>query len=378
MSISLTVNKFFDPVMNLAKSSLAKIYQVLPAPAQKFFLGITTTKASPEVLKGLHADVSASEHAKALSKELNQLLHKVGDTATWFSDARQAGPYGITNVLQKILSSNPLPEELKVQFEQQGLDVQEYLSMALNPTHTGLVLKISPSSDNPEGLLFIHIDLRSQQPSKENLSPFNGELKIESLREVVKRSINFRTDFQFFKVGRIEDTDNFLTELQKVKKELQYYVPALFSKAIQILGNTELNQSLKKYLSDLTGKLPQQLLNSLQASLLNIRLPASSLSFHNTGDTSGSKPEVSPPNTGRANQMQETTVQPLRKKMVCSDLVAHLLSSKVKLDAVFQSVKSKLQDISQSPTPSNLYDTLRQTLYQNEKIKQNSLAYSFA
>ena len=76
--------------------------------------------------------------------------------------------------------------------------------------------------------------------------------------------------------------------------------------------------------------------------------------------------------------MQETTVQPLRKKMVCSDLVAHLLSSKVKLDAVFQSVKSKLQDISQSPTPSNLYDTLRQTLYQNEKIKQNSLAYSFA
>ena len=60
MSINFTVNKFFDPVMNLAKSSLAKIYQVLPAPAQKFFLGITTTKAPSEVLKNLHADVSVS------------------------------------------------------------------------------------------------------------------------------------------------------------------------------------------------------------------------------------------------------------------------------------------------------------------------------
>ena len=73
MSINLTVNKFFDPVVNLAKSSLAKIYQVLPSSAQKFFLGVAT-KASPEVLKGLHADVSASEHVKVLSNKLNQLL----------------------------------------------------------------------------------------------------------------------------------------------------------------------------------------------------------------------------------------------------------------------------------------------------------------
>ena len=217
MSISLTVNKFFDPVMNLAKSSLAKIYQVLPAPAQKFFLGIATTKASPEVLKGLHADVSASEHAKALSKELNRLLLKVGDTVVFFSDPRQAGPYGIPNTLQKILSSNPLPDELKAKFKEQGLNVDEYLSMALNPTHTGLVLKIPPSSDNPEGLLFIHIDLRSQQPSKDNLSPYNGELKMESLGEVVKRAIDFGTDFQFFKVGHIENITNFLDELKNIR-----------------------------------------------------------------------------------------------------------------------------------------------------------------
>ena len=63
MSINLTVNKFFDPVVNLAKSSLAK-----------FFLGITTTKASPEMLKSLHADVSVSEHVKTLSNKLNLLL----------------------------------------------------------------------------------------------------------------------------------------------------------------------------------------------------------------------------------------------------------------------------------------------------------------
>jgi hypothetical protein len=361
MSISLTVNKFFAPVLNLAKSSLAKIYQVLPSSAQKFFLGIATTKASPEVLKGLHADVSASEHAKALSKELNRLLLKVGDTVVFFSDPRQAGPYGIPNTLQKILSSNPLPDELKAKFKEQGLNVDEYLSMALNPTHTGLVLKIPPSSDNPEGLLFIHIDLRSQQPSKDNLSPFNGELKMESLGEVVKRAIDFGTDFQFFKVGHIENITNFLDELKEIKKELYYYVPALFSRAVKILGNEKLGPTIEKYLSKLTNQLPKQHLDSLRKSLLNIKLPPFPAPFSNS----------------ELKTMQQKA-EKMPTKMVCSDLVAHLLASKVKLDDAFHLAKSNLQEISQSPTPSNLYDTLRQTLYQNEKNKQNSLTYTFA
>lgn len=233
MSINLTVNKFFDPVVNLAKSSLAKIYQVLPSSAQKFFLGVTT-KASPEVLKGLHADLSVSEHVKVLSNKLNQLLPRTGDIAVFFSDPHQAGPYAFPNTIQKALRSNPLPDELKAQFEKQGLKIDEYLNMALNPTHTGLVVKA------PEGFTFVHIDLRSQRPSKENISPFNGELKMEGLEEVSKRSIGFRTDFEFIKVGRVENTTSFLTELKEIKKELHYYVPVLFSRAMQILGNEKL------------------------------------------------------------------------------------------------------------------------------------------
>jgi hypothetical protein len=346
MSISLTVNKFFAPVMNLAKSSLAKIYQVLPVPAQKFFLGIATTKASPEVLKGLHADVGASEHAKALSNKLNQLLPRSGDTAVFFSDPHQAGPYMIPNAIQKALRSNPLPEELKAKFKEQGLNVEEYLSMALSPTHTGLVVK------TPEGLSFIHIDLRSQKPSKENLSPFNGELKIEDIQEASKRAMTYHTDFEFLKVGHVENTTSFLTELKEIKKDLHYYVPTLFSRAVQILGNEKLGPAIENYLSNLADKLPKQHLNNLRESLLNINLP--------------SLPAFSSP------------LHKSEHKMVCSDLVAHLLASKVKLDDAFHLVKSKLQDISQSATPSNLYDTLRQALYQNEKIKQSSLAYSFA
>ncbi|MFM7458056.1 MAG: hypothetical protein ACKO3R_05290 [bacterium] len=368
MSVNLTVNKFFDPVMNLAKSSLAKIYQVLPSSAQKFFLGVTT-KASPEVLKGLHADLSVSEHARALSNKLNQLLPRTGDIAVFFSDPHQAGPYAFPNAIQKAFRSNPLPEELKAQFEKQGLKIDEYLNMALNPTHTGLVVK------TPEGFTFVHIDLRSQRPSKENISPFNGELKMEGLEEVSKRSIVFRTDFEFIKVGRVENTTSFLTELKEIKKEFQYYVPALFSKAVEILGNEKLKPILEKYLSSLTDRLPKQYLNNLRDSLLNIRLPAFSPPFHNAGDVSGS--EFAKTNTRQTQQMEKTAVQQsLPKKVVCSDLVAHLLASKVKLDDT-NLVKSKLQNISQSPTPSNLYDTLRQTLYQKE-IEQNSLVYSFA
>jgi hypothetical protein len=374
MSISLTVNKFFDPVMNLAKSSLAKIYQVLPPFAQKF-LGITTTKASSKDLKSLHADVSASEHAKALSNKLNQLLLKVGDTALFFSDAHQAGPYKLTNDLQKalqdILRSNPLPDDLKAQFKKQGLKFEEYLNMALNPTHTGLVVKISPTPDNPEGLLFIHIDLRSQKPSKENPSPFNGELKIEDIQEASKRAVAYHTDFEFFKVGHVENTANFLTELKEIKKELQYYVPALFPKAMQILGNEKLGPSIEKYLSNLTGKLPKQHLNHLRDSLLNIRLPAFSSPLNNSENHLKA---IEPSKT----QLTKEKTERIPTKLVCSDLVAHLLSLKVKLDDTYQSVKSKLHDISQNPTPGNLYDTLRQELYKTGKIKQNSLAYSFA
>ncbi len=370
MSINLTVNKFFDPVMNLAKSSLAKIYQVLPPFAQKF-LGITTTKVSSKDLKSLHADVSASEHAKALSKELNLLLPKVGDTAVFFSDAHQAGPYKLTNDLQKalqdILRSNPLPDDLKAQFKKQGLKVEEYLNMALNPTHTGLVVKISPTPDNPEGLLFIHIDLRSKKPSKENPSPFNGELKIEDIQEASKRAVAYHTDFEFFKVGHVENTANFLTELKEIKKELQYYVPALFPKAMQILGNEKLGPSIEKYLSDLADKLPKQYLNHLRDSLLNIRLPAFSSSTDNSE-------HVKTRETSETHSIKEKA-EKIPSKIVCSDLVAHLLL-KVKLDDT--SHKSKLHDISQNPTPGNLYDTLRQELYKTGKIKQNSLAYSFA
>ena len=112
MSINFTVNKFFDPVMNLAKSSLAKIYQVLPPFAQKF-LGITTTKVSSKDLKSLHADVSASEHTQALSGKLNQLLPKVGDTAVFFSNPRNAGLYkpldDIQQAIHTFLRSNSLP-----------------------------------------------------------------------------------------------------------------------------------------------------------------------------------------------------------------------------------------------------------------------------
>ncbi|NBV98360.1 MAG: hypothetical protein EBR67_02465 [Proteobacteria bacterium] len=372
MSISLTVNKFFDPVMNLAKSSLAKIYQVLPASAQKFFLGIATTKASPEVLKGLHADVSASEHAKALSNKLNQLLPKVGDTAVFFSDPHQAGPYMIPNAIQKALRSNPLPDELKAQFQKQGLNVEEYLSMALSPTHTGLVVRITPTSDNPEGLLFIHIDLRSQKPSKENLSPFNGEMKIEGIPEASKRAVVYHTDFEFFKVGHVENTTSFLTELKEIKKDLHYYVPTLFSRAVQILGNEKLGPSIESYLRNLTDKLPKQHLDSLRNSLLNIRLPAFSSPFNNSENNLKA---IAINETQPKNNKVKEKIPP---KMVCSDLVAHLLASKVKLDNAFHLVKSKLQEISQSPTPSNLYDTLRQELYQAGKIKHNSLTYSFA
>lgn len=369
MSINLTVNKFFDPVVNLAKSSLAKIYQVLPSSAQKFFLGITTTKASPEMLKSLHADVSVSEHVKTLSNKLNLLLPKVGDTAVFFSDPHQAGPYMIPNVIQKALRSNPLPDELKSKFKEQGLNVEEYLSMALNPTHTGLVVK------TPEGLSFVHIDLRSQKPSKENISPFNGELKIEDIQEASKRAIRFHTDFEFFKVGHVENTANFLTELKEIKKELQYYVPALFPKAMQILGNEKLGPSIENYLSNLVDKLPKQHLNNLRESLLNISLPSlpvfSSLS-HN------SEPDLKTRAINETQQPNTKGVEKIPAKVVCSDLVAHLLASKVKLDDTFHLVKSKLQDISQSATPSNLYDTLRQTIYQNGKNKQSSLIYSFA
>jgi hypothetical protein len=371
MSISLTVNKFFDPVMNLAKSSLAKIYQVLPAPAQNFFLGITTRKASPEVLKSLHADVSASEHAKALSKELNQLLPKVGDTAVFFSDPHQAGPYMIPNAIQKALRSNPLPDELKAQFQKQGLNVEEYLSMALSPTHTGLVVRITPTSDNPEGLLFIHIDLRSQKPSKENLSPFNGELKIEDIQKASKRAVAYHTDFEFFKVGHVENTTSFLTEL-KENKDLHYYVPTLFSRAVQILGNEKLGPSIESYLRNLTDKLPKQHLDSLRNSLLNIRLPAFSSPFNN------SENNLKAIATNETQLKHNKVKEKIPAKVVCSDLVSHLLASKVKLDNAFHLVKSKLQEISQSPTPSNLYDTLRQELYQAGKIKHNSLTYSFA
>jgi hypothetical protein len=368
MSINLTVNKFFAPVMNLAKSSFAKIYQVLPAPAQKFFLGITTRKASPEMLKSLHADVSASEHVKALSNKLNQLLPRTGDIAVFFSDPHQAGPYMIPNAIQKALRSNPLPDELKAQFQKQGLNVEEYLSMALSPTHTGLVMK------TPEGLSFIHIDLRSQKPSKENLSPFNGELKIEDIQVASKRAITYHTDFEFFKVGHIENTTSFLTELKEIKKDLHYYVPTLFSRAVQILGNEKLGPSIENYLSNLADKLPKQQLNNLRESLLNISLPilpAFSSPFNNSENHLKA---IEPSKT----QLTKEKTEKIPAKMVCSDLVAHLLASKVKLDDAFHSVKSKLQDISQSGTPSNLYDTLRQTLYQNEKIKQSSLAYSFA
>jgi hypothetical protein len=369
MSISLTVNKFFAPVMNLANSSLAKIYQVLPAPAQKFFLGIATTKASPEVLKGLHADVSASEHAKALSNKLNQLLPRTGDTAVFFSDPHQAGPYMIPNAIQKALRSNPLPEELKAKFNEQGLNVEEYLSMALNPTHTGLVVK------TPEGLSFIHIDLRSQKPSKENLSPFNGELKIEDIQEASKRAITYHTDFEFLKVGHVENTTSFLTELKEIKKDLHYYVPTLFSRAVQILGNEKLGPSIENYLSNLADKLPKQHLNNLRESLLNINLPslpAFSSPLHN------SEHNLKTIAINETQLKNNKVKEKIPAKVVCSDLVAHLLTSKVKLDDAFHLVKSKLQDISQSATPSNLYDTLRQALYQNEKIKQSSLAYSFA
>lgn len=365
MSINLTVNKFFDPVVNLAKSSLAKIYQVLPSSAQKFFLGVTT-KASPEVLKGLHADVSASEHVKVLSNKLNQLLTRNGDIAVFFSDPHQAGPYAFANAIQKALRSNPLPDELKAQFEKQGLKIDEYLNMALNPTHTGLVVK------TPEGLTFVHIDLRSQRPSKENISPFNGELKMEGLEEVSKRAIAFRTDFEFIKVGRVENTTNFLAELKEIKKELHYYVPVLFSRAMQILGNEKLGPSIENYLSNLTDKLPKQHLSNLRASLVNSlpSFPAFSSAVHN--------PEDSRARNASATQLSREVKRGIPTKLVCSDLVAHLLSSKVKLDNAFESVKSNLQDISQSATPSNLYDILRQTQYQNKEINQNSLMHSFA
>jgi hypothetical protein len=365
MSINLTVNKFFDPVVNLAKSSLAKIYQVLPSSAQKFFLGVTT-KASPEVLKGLHADVSASEHVKVLSNKLNQLLTRNGDIAVFFSDPHQAGPYAFPNAIQKALRSNPLPDELKAQFEKQGLKIDEYLNMALNPTHTGLVVK------TPEGFTFVHIDLRSQRPSKENISPFNGELKMEGLEEVSKRAIAFRTDFEFIKVGRVENTTNFLAELKEIKKELHYYVPMLFSRAMQILGNEKLGPSIENYLSNLTDKLPKQHLTNLRASLVNSlpSFPAFSSAVHN--------PEDSKARDASATQLSREVKTGIPTKLVCSDLVAHLLSSKVKLDNAFESVKSNLQDISQSATPSNLYDILRQTLYQNKEINQNSLMHSFA
>ena len=366
MSISLTVNKFFDPVINLAKSSLAGIYQVLPSSAQKFFLSITTAKASPELLKGLHADVSVSKHVETLSKELNRLLPRMGDTAVFFSDSHQAGPYmTIPNAIQKALRSNPLPDELKAKFKEQGLNIEEYLSMALSPTHTGLVVK------TPGGLSFIHIDLRSQMPNKENPSPFNGELKIEDIKEASKRGIHFHTDFEFFKVGRIENITNFLVELKEIKKELRYYVPTLFSRAVQILGNEKLRPLIANYLSNLTDKLPKQHLNNLRESLLNIRLPAFSSSFNNSENN---LKVIEPSKT----QPTKEKIGKIPAKVVCSDLVSHLLSSKVKLDDAFHLVKSELQDISQSATPNNLYDTLRQALYQNEKNKQSSLIYSFA
>jgi hypothetical protein len=369
MSISLTVNKFFDPVLNLAKSSLAKIYQVLPSSAQKFFLGITTTKASPEVLKSLHADVSVSEHVEILSKELNRLLPKVGDAAVFFSDPHQAGPYMIPNAIQKALRSNPLPDELKANFKEQGLNVEEYLSMALSPTHTGLVVK------TPEGLSFIHIDLRSQMPNKENPSPFNGELKEEDIKEASKRAIRFHTDFEFFKVGHIENITNFLTELKEIKKDLHYYVPTLFSRAVQILGNEKLGPSIENYLSNLADKLPKQHLNNLRESLLNINLPSLPAFSSPFSNSENNLKAIEPSKTRLKNNKVKEIIP---AKMVCSDLVAHLLSSKVKLDDTFHVVKSKLQGISQSATPSNLYDTLRQALYQNGNNKQSSLVYSFA
>jgi hypothetical protein len=89
-------------------------------------------------------------------------------------------------------------------------------------------------------------------------------------------------------------------------------------------------------------------------------------------------PEDSKARDASATQLSREVKTGIPTKLVCSDLVAHLLSSKVKLDNAFESVKSNLQDISQSATPSNLYDILRQTLYQNKEINQNSLMHSFA
>jgi hypothetical protein len=374
MSISLTVNKFFDPVMNLAKSSLAKIYQVLPAPAQKFFLGITTTKASPKVLKSLHADVSASEHAKALSKELNRLFPEEGYIGMWCSKPLKPGPYGIPNAIQTMLTSNPLPEKLKAKFKEQGLNIDEYINMALNPTHTGLVVKIPPNSDNPEGLLFIHIDFSFQKPSKDNnFNPFNGELKIVGMKEFCERASDYSTNLQFFKVGKIKDTKSFLPELQEMKKELHYSVPTLFSRGVQILGNEKLKPAIKNYLDSLIGRFPKEHLDNLRNSLLNIRLPAFPLHSHD------SENNFKAIESSEKTQGAEEKVGKIPRELLCSDLVSYYMLSKINLDAAFRSVESQLRKTSQSSTPTDLYNICMAAVSQNGKAGKNiSAAYSFA
>jgi hypothetical protein len=274
------------------------------------------TQAQPgrNILKDLHLDVDIVQQAKTLSDKLDNLLREVGDIAVFFSDAERPGVFAIPNAIQKAFRPNPLSNDLKYEFEEKGLNPDEYLNMAFSPTHTGLVIKSLPTSDNPTGLLFIHLDMRSQKPTKENLSPFNGELKVDTIVKAMERAANFRSKFEVFKIGHIENMENFLIELQEIKDNIYYYVPTLLVKGIQLLVNEKFGLS--------TSWLRRQ--GSHKTNLVH-------------------------------RELGKKTAQNIPAKFVCSDLVAYLVLSKVELDEILQSIRSELEGIASRATPTNLW-----------------------
>jgi len=339
MSINLSVTNPFTALSNVAKKAFLSCYQLLPSPAKNFFF--KTVNSSSAELKSLHEDNFKTLKIEKLRTNLDQLLSKPGEVAVFFSDAQRAGTlYRIPNIIQKALNNHPLPDDLMKIFKDNEINPDEFMKLMLNPTHTGLVLKTE------KDYLFIHLDFRPKKPTSENLSPFDGALKIENLNEACDKSHEFQTRIEFYKVGHVNSPDKFLEDINKLKNNVTYFLPRVVTLGLNLINEKKLQPSISEYFKNIQKQIP------------SVKLP----------------------NINSAALAKSDDLKNSSGKMVCSDLVAYLLSDgKVNLNQSFKKVESEIKKEAINPTPGTLFNTFLNARIKDPKINNElSLEYSFA
>ena len=361
MSINLSVSNPFTALSNAAKKALRSCYQLLPAKAQNFFF--KTVHASSTELKSLHEDNFKNLKIEKLRSNLDQFLTKPGELAVFFSDAQRAGTlYRIPNLIQKALNNHPLPDDLMKIFKDHNVNPDEFMKLMLNPTHTGLVVKTD------KDYLFIHLDFRPKKPTSENLSPFDGALKIENLREACDKSHEFQTRIEFYKVGHVNNPETFLDDINKLKENVTYFLPRVVSLGLNLINEKKLQPNISEYLKNVQKQIPSVKLPNINLAELDLNKLTHGLI--NKADT---KANIS---TDSKTQIQQN----ISGKMVCSDLVAYLLTDgQVNLNQAFKKIEGEIKKEALNPTPGTLFNTFLNARIKDPKINNElSLEYSFA